>query len=197
MVLLSFLSLIADFRVRNMFSVDKPNQLISDSWFYFDFILLQLCVPPLSLLAPVSLRLLPLKTLSALIGQLTHAWLSSADSNRAALLNPLLCAQLAAVHRLCSCVTWWCSVMSQRHGIKGGELLMRRFRSSVFCRREELLLVVWIDLFNFQDLLNAQEPSKKKKSIRFPHLLMKTPVGGHLATVGDCCLHDDLCVDLI
>ena len=159
--------------------------------------MLQLCVPPLSLLAPVSLRLLPLKTLSALIGQLTHAWLSSADSNRAALLNPLLCAQLAAVHRLCSCVTWWCSVMSQRHGIKGGELLMRRFRSSVFCRREELLLVVWIDLFNFQDLLNAQEPSKKKKSIRFPHLLMKTPVGGHLATVGDCCLHDDLCVDLI
>ena len=33
--------------------------------------------------------------------------------------------------------------------------LMRRFRSSVFCGREELLLL--LVAFNFQDLLHAQE----------------------------------------
>ena len=59
-------------------------------------------------LAPVSLRPLLLNTQSTLIGQLTHAWASTANNNRAAVLN------------LCKCVTWWCTLMSQSHGNRGG-----------------------------------------------------------------------------
>ena len=81
----------------------------------------------------------PLNTQPALIGQLTHAWASSA-SNRAAVLNQFLRVKQATKQKLCTCVTWWCSVMSQSHRVKGGTT-DEAFRSSVFCGREELLLV--------------------------------------------------------
>ena len=62
----------------------------------------------------------PPNTRSALIGQLTHAWPSTAYK-RAACLNELLPKRNpAARYRLCKCVTWWHSVMSQSHRIKGG-----------------------------------------------------------------------------
>ena len=48
-----------------------------------------------SALAPVSLKPLLLSAKSAVIGQLTHAWASTPNNNRAAVLNQLLCAKLA------------------------------------------------------------------------------------------------------
>ena len=57
-------------------------------------------------------------TQSTLIGQLTHTWASIANNNRAAVLNQFLYANLAAWQKLCKCVTLWCSMMSQSHGIK-------------------------------------------------------------------------------
>ena len=69
--------------------------------------------------APISVKPL-MNTQSALIGQLTHAWTSTANNKRAAELNQLLHAKQAAWPELCKYVKWWCSVMSQSHGIKGG-----------------------------------------------------------------------------
>ena len=87
-----------------------------------------------SVLAPVSLKPLPLDTQSTLIGQLTHAWCSGALNNRAAVQNQVSCAKLAA-----DCVNvWLADVVTES---KWGELLTRRFRSSVSCGTEELLLV--------------------------------------------------------
>ena len=40
---------------------------------------------------------------SALVGQLAHAWESTADNDRAASLNYIWRARLAAGHRLCTC----------------------------------------------------------------------------------------------
>ena len=93
---------------------------------HFGFLVLHCCssVFPFrlkhSVLATVSLRLLLLNNQSALIGQLQHAWASTADNNRAAVLNQFLHAKLAAGHKLYKCVTRWHSVMSQIHRIKGG-----------------------------------------------------------------------------
>ena len=53
--------------------------------------------PPSVWKAPVSLKK---KTKSPLIGQLTHAWTSTANSNKAALLNHFLHAKLATKHKL-------------------------------------------------------------------------------------------------
>ena len=47
-------------------------------------------------------------------------------------------AELAARHASCKCVSCWQSVMSQSHKIKGGAT-DERFRSRVFCGREEHL----------------------------------------------------------
>ena len=41
------------------------------------------------------------------------------NNNRVAVLNPVLRASLATMHKLCKCVTWWCIVMSQSHKLKG------------------------------------------------------------------------------
>ena len=71
--------------------------------------------PLVSVLAPVSLR-----TQSALIGQLAHAWPSTPINNRVAVLNQFVHGKLAAMHKLRKCVTWWRSVASQSHWIKGG-----------------------------------------------------------------------------
>ena len=112
------------------------NRLIS----FLKFSHLSLLCLKRSVLAPVSLMPPPpLNTQPALIGQLTHAWASSA-SNRAAVLNQFLRVKQATKQKLCTCVTWWCSVMSQSHRVKGGTT-DEAFRSSVFCGREELLLV--------------------------------------------------------
>ena len=70
--------------------------------------------------APVSLRPRLQNTQSPLIGWLTHAWTNTANINRAAVLNQVLRAKLTSRYELCKCVTWWCSVMSQSHRIKGG-----------------------------------------------------------------------------
>ena len=94
-----------------------------------------------SVLPPVSLRPSLLNVQSALIGQLTHAWSSTANNNWAALLNQFLGAKLVIRHKLCKCVT----------ELKAG-LLARCLRSRVFCGREELLLVAVFDLFDFQEL---------------------------------------------
>ena len=64
-----------------------------------------------------------LNTQSALIGQLTYAWASTATNNTAALLDQWFCAKLAARYKLnckCKSVTLWHSVMSQSHVIKDG-----------------------------------------------------------------------------
>ena len=72
-----------------------------------------------------------------LIGQLTHAWPSPANSNRAAVHNQFLWAKPATRQKMCKCVTLWCHKVTE---LKAG-LLTKHFRSSVFCWREELLLV--------------------------------------------------------
>ena len=78
-----------------------------------------------SVLAPVAPLL---NSQSVLIGQLTRAWASTTNNNRAAVLNQFLRAKLAASNILCSSVcSRWCSVVSQSHLIKGG----KHFRSSV------------------------------------------------------------------
>ena len=61
----------------------------------------------------------PINTQSALIDQLTLAWPSTANNNRAAVLNQFLCDKLAVRHKLCKCVTLWRSVTSQSHSCKG------------------------------------------------------------------------------
>ena len=86
--------------------------------------MLQHCVPPLSETPPV-------------IGQLAHAWANTANNNRAAALNQFLCAQLAvrlSVTQMCD-IVMSCDVTQLK-----ARLLTRRFGSSVFCGREELLL---------------------------------------------------------
>ena len=68
-------------------------------------------------------------TQTPLIGWLTHAWHSSSNKNRAAVLNQFLHAKLAVRYSLCKGVTWWRSVMSQSHWIKdgtSGEALQRK-----------------------------------------------------------------------
>lgn len=48
----------------------------------------------------------PLNTQSAVIGQHTHTCARTAKVNRAVVLNQLSCAKLAAVRKLCKCLTW-------------------------------------------------------------------------------------------
>ena len=90
---------------------------------------------------------------SPLIGQLTHAWPSSTYKNRAAVLSQFLRTKLPAKRKLCInvglCDIVWCQKVME---LKAG-LLMRRFRSSIFCGREELPF----ELLCFQDILHANE----------------------------------------
>ena len=72
-------------------------------------------------------------------------------------LNQILCAKLAAQHKLCKCVTWWHSLMSQKHGVKGGAT-DEAFRKQRFCGREELLLVWTFKIFYMRrNLYNTQK----------------------------------------
>lgn len=58
--------------------------------------------PKCSVLAPVTLR-----PPSPLIGQHTHTWPSTANHNKAVVLNLFLCIKIAAWHILSRCMTWW------------------------------------------------------------------------------------------
>ena len=51
---------------------------------------------------------------------LTEFILKETYYNNRAVLNLFRHARLATRHKLCKCVTWWCSMMSQSHVIKGG-----------------------------------------------------------------------------
>ena len=81
-----------------------------------------------------------LNTQQALIGPLTHAWASTANNNRAA----------AGVNyaNVWHADVVWC------HRTEGGTT-DEAFRSSVFCGRRELLLI--LTFFNFQDLLHKNQ----------------------------------------
>ena len=57
---------------------------------------------------------------SPLIGQPTQAWPSVPNNNISSVLNHFLHAKLATIIKLWKWMTWWCSVMSQSHRIKGG-----------------------------------------------------------------------------
>ena len=109
---------------------------------------------------------------SALIGQLTHAWASTANINRVAVLNKFLCAKLATRHTSRKCITLTCSVMSLSHGIKGGTT-DEDFRSSVFCGRAELLLVRNLTFLTFKmfymhkDIKTQMERKKKTWQVSF------------------------------
>lgn len=64
-------------------------------------LMLQHCIPPLSVLAPVSLRPFLLKTQFPVIGQLTHAWTSTAYNNITAVPQALTqISQYLYIHRL-------------------------------------------------------------------------------------------------
>ena len=54
-----------------------------------------------------------LNTQSALIGQLTHTWTSTINNKGAAVPDQFLHAKLATSHKLCKCMIWWHSVMTQ------------------------------------------------------------------------------------
>ena len=89
----------------------------------------------LKLFSAAALYSLSSQAPSIVIGQLTHAWAITAYHNRVDVQNQFICAKLAARHKLCKCITSWCSVMSQSHRIK--EATTDYFRGSVFCGREE------------------------------------------------------------
>ena len=76
-------------------------------------------VSPLCFSACLFQATLP-NTQSALIGHITHAWTSTANNNGVAVRNQFLRAILATLHELCEWDTWWSSLMSQSHRIKGG-----------------------------------------------------------------------------
>ena len=142
--------------------------LRSTQLFYFSFTV-QFCstVFPLSMrcsvLAPVSLRPLLLNTQSPLIGQLTHAWTSTANNNRAAVPNRFLHAKQEAmlyIMQMCDIMTW-CDVTRSRN--KRRDYRKRRFRSSVFCRRNELLLVQTLTFQSFHMHRNLCDTLKERR----------------------------------
>ena len=129
------------------------------------FLILQLCISPLSetlFCAPVSLRP-PVCSDWSLHTCLTR----TASNDRAALLYQFLCAKLTARHKLWECVTCWCSVMSQCHGIKSGTT-GEAFQEQCFCGREELLLpqiLTFLTLKIFYMHKNMKERRKIKKGL--------------------------------
>ena len=89
--------------------------IITEPW--QDALFVLLCVNLMfsihpSIVTPVSWSCLLLNAWSLLIGQLTHAWPSTANNKRAAIPQQILSAKLAVRHTLCKCVTLWCSVRS-------------------------------------------------------------------------------------
>ena len=84
-------------------------------------------------------------------------------------------------------------VMSHSHGLKGGTT-----EQCVFCAREELLLVLAFDLFNFQDIFHAQEYTvcktvkgrSKRKSIT--GLALIAGINNNKTSPAVCILRDSL-----
>ena len=96
--------------------------------------------------------------MGGLIGQLTHAWPSAMYDNMPDVLNQFSRAKAKpdSMHK-CKCVTWWHSVMLQSHRIKGRDT-DEAFQEQCFLWKREASVGVDFDLFNFHDLLHAQEP---------------------------------------
>ena len=89
-----------------------------------------------------------------LIGQLTLTWPRTSNNNSEAVeLNQLFRAKLAAGHK---CVTWWRSVMSQCHRIKGGTTDVA-YQEHCFLWERVASVGADFYLFNFQGILHAQE----------------------------------------
>ena len=81
-------------------------------------------------------------TKSALIGQLTHAWPSTANSNRATVQNESLRANLAQIDiDYAKHVPWWRRMMSQRYRIKGG-IIDEAFQEITKRSRSPLTLIL-------------------------------------------------------
>ena len=100
-----------------------------------------------------------LNTQSALIGQLTYAWASTANNNRAAVLNQCLHAKLPARHKSCKWMSWWHSVMSWSHRIRGG-ITFEAFKQQCLLWERGASVCTHFELFNFQAIIHAQEPTQ-------------------------------------
>ena len=130
--------------------------------------------------APVSLRapILP-NTQSLWTGQFTHAWVSPWNNNRTTVPNQFSLAKLATRHKLCKYMARWHSVMSQSHWMKCATSC---FRSSLFCGREELLLVQTLTFLTFKITKKKlyktlkKESKWKKKHNRYLFTLRKSSV---------------------
>ena len=144
------------------FNAHKTNQ------FSHTFPVLQLCIPPqsetLCFNSPP-----PLMNNSALIGQLTHTRPSIANNNRAVVLNQFLRVEQAASRNYAN--SWhddsvWCHIVTELKA----RLLTRRFRSRVFCGREELLLLRTLTIFTFKTLddYKTEGEGKMKEDSRSP-----------------------------
>ena len=92
-----------------------------------------------------------LNTQSALTGQLTHAWASTGNNNRAAMLNQFLHAKLPRRHKSCKWMSCWHSVMSWSHRIKGG-VTFEAFQEQCFLWERGASVGAHFELFNFQDV---------------------------------------------
>ena len=93
---------------------------------------------------------------SPLIGQLPHAWLSTINNSRAAVVKQFTRAKPAARHKLCACMTWCHSLMSPSHSIKGGTT-DEAFKKQCFLWERGVSVGPVFHLFKFLDLLHAQE----------------------------------------
>ena len=86
-------------------------------WWLWDWTLTKHCIPPSVWDTPFTsclfkLHPFPKSPFSPLIGQLKHAWPSTANNNRAAVMDRFLQAKLASEARDCANV--WRGVMSRR-----------------------------------------------------------------------------------
>ena len=109
-----------------------------------------------SVLAPVSLRPPPPHILYALIGQLTHAWASTAHCvSSLSSLELVFSFQLASCLLLKyrrwprKCLTWWRRVMSISHRVKGSTTGINPNPNPLY-GREELSSVHTLGFFTFK-----------------------------------------------
>ena len=109
-----------------------------------------------SVLAPVSLRPPPPHILYALIGQLTHAWASTAHRvSSLSSLELVFSFQLASCLLLKyrrwprKCLTWWRRVMSISHRVKGSTTGINPNPNPLY-GREELSSVHTLGFFTFK-----------------------------------------------
>ena len=132
--------------------------------------------PTRSVLARL-LRPLPLNTQPPPIGQLTHTWASTSNSNRAAVLHQLLRAKLAAEHKLSKRATRWRTVMSQSQGTK---------RSDCW-RGVSGAVLTFFDLFYFGCLLYAQIQCKmqmeREKNLIRTYFFLTSCEASHLMEI--------------